>query len=171
MAYFENFPKRAYDPHKNGNSKTIEDILVRVKFKDSIKTDHTIFERYDIKDGETPESIAYREYGNPNLHWVILMLNEITDPFYGWPLSSQHFERYVNDKYLQPEDVHHYEIPQSSGSEMIKIKVSSDVVGASEISNYQYEANLNDEKKQIKLLLPAFLGQIIGEFNEHLSSL
>ena len=54
---------------------------------------------------------------------------------------------------------------------MIKIKVSSDVVGASEISNYQYEANLNDEKKQIKLLLPAFLGQIIGEFNEHLSSL
>ena len=64
-----------------------------------------------------------------------------------------------------PEAIHHYEIGQSSGSDTVMIRVSSTTVGASAISNYQYESDVNDKKKQIKLLQPRFLGQFISEFN------
>ena len=165
MAYFSNFPLIDYDPIGFKNVKTIKDILTRVKVKDSIKNDHAVFEKYDIKDGETPESVANAVYGSPELHWVILMFNNITNPFFEWPLSSRVFEKYIQNKYTNPYEIHHYEIPQSSGSDTIKIKVSSTVVGSTAINNYDYEAGLNDEKKQIKILQSRYLGQFVGEFH------
>ena len=170
MAYFENFPTINYDPIGTKDTKTIKDILTRVRVKGAIKKDHSMFEKYDIKDGETPESVAYAKYGASSLHWIVLMFNDIIDPFYDWPLSTRNFEAYVRDKYVIPEGIHHYEISQSSGSDSIKVKVDSDVVGASAISNYDYEAELNDNKKQIKLLQDAYIGQFITEFNEQLVS-
>jgi len=169
MAYFANFPLIDYDPTGSKNVKTIKDILTRVKVKTSVKNDYAVFERYDVKDGETPEAIAYREYGNPELHWVILLFNDITNPFFDWPLSTRVFEKYIRDKYTDPEAIHHYEISQSSGSDTIKIRVASTVIGASAISNYQYESDSNDKKKQIKLLQSRFLGQFIDEFNKQMA--
>ena len=170
MAYFENFPTIDYDPIGTKDTKTIKDILSRVTVKTAIKKNHALFERYDIRDGETPESVAYTMYGSASLHWVVLMFNDIIDPFYGWPLSTRNFEAYIRDKYTVPEGIHHYEIAQSSGSDSIKVKVESDVVGASAISNYDYEAAINDSKKQIKLLQDAYIGQFISDFNEQLIS-
>ena len=171
MAYFSNFPLIDYDPTGSKNVKTIKDILTRVKVKESVKKDHATFEKYDIKDGESPESIANEVYGDPQLHWVILMFNDIINPFFDWPLSARVFEKYIQSKYTNPEAIHHYEIGQSSGSDTVMIRVSSTTVGASAISNYQYESDVNDKKKKIKLLQPRFLGQFISEFNEQIHPL
>ena len=56
---------------------------------------------YDVKSGETPENIAFKHFGDPELHWVILLTNKITDRYYDWPLSEQQFEDYIKDKYAE----------------------------------------------------------------------
>jgi len=166
MSYFDPFPTIAYDPTGDKNYKTIKDILLRVKMKDAIKSRYAIFEKYDIKDGETPEKVAYENYGDPNLYWIILMTNEILNPFYDWPLSIRDFERYIADKYDSPYDTHHYEIAQSSGTTTKMVTVPSTTPLAEAISYYDYESNLHNDKKQIKLLKAEYVLQIVNEFKK-----
>ena len=77
----------------------------------------------------------------------------------------------MKDKYTQPDGHHHYEVAQSSGLTTKMITVESNVVGAASVSNYQYEATLNDKRKQIKLLKPEFVAQLSAEFNKELAAL
>lgn len=128
-------------------------------------------------DGDTPESIAFKHFGNAELHWVILITNNITDRFYGWPLTVEQFETYVNDKYTNPDGTHHYEITQSSGKTAGEgptdfshlVEVNSTVSGATAVSNREYEQRLQDQKRQIKLLNPAYLSLFIEEFQDLIS--
>ena len=172
--YFSLFPKRTYDISGNGNEKLVTDILRRIKIRESIKDNSSLFDKYDVSNGETPEEIAYKIYGSPEYHWVVLLLNDITDRYYGWPLSDYSFEEYVKNKYTNPGAVHHYEKTQSSGRTTSngpedyshKIEVNSDAVGAQAVSNYEYERRLQEEKRQIKLLDPAYLPAFEEEFNK-----
>lgn len=52
---------------------------------------------YTIKNGETPEIISYNYYGTTDYWWIILLYNNIFDPFYDWPLSETDLEQYVKD--------------------------------------------------------------------------
>ena len=65
-----------------------------------------------------------------------------------------------------PTAVHHYEIPQTSGNTRIKIKVMSTVPGATAVTNLEYEADLNEQKMQIRVLKPEFLNQFVREFTD-----
>ena len=61
------------------------------------------------------EDIAHKHFGSVELHWVILITNNVTDAYYTGTLSFSAFEEYVKDKYDNPEGIHHYEKVQSSG--------------------------------------------------------
>ena len=101
-------------------------------------------------------------------------MNNITDRYYGWPLSDYGFEQFVKDKYSNPGAIHHYEITQLSGRTTSngpedyshKIEVNSDVTGAEAVSNYEYERRLQEEKRQIQLLDPAYLPTFEQEFSK-----
>jgi len=164
MAYFEQFPTTTYDPTGNKTTKTIRDFLRRVKFNKSMRDNHALFSVYDIQDGETPEAIAYREYGDSNLNWIILLFNEIINVQAEWPRSQRELIAYVNDKYDNPNATHHWELPQSSGTETRVIKIKKYVHPAIEITNYEYEEQQQNEKKQIKLPKNEFLQAIKKEF-------
>ena len=165
MSYFEGFPTIDYDVVGLKNYKTIRDILTRIKVRDKLLGAHTAFEKYDIKDGETPEKIANDNYGDPKLHWVVLYFNDIVDPFYEWPLSVRDFDKWVIDKYANPNAVHHYEVAQSSGVTTKMLKVESTVSGATAVTNYEYEESELNKKKQIRLLKKEFVPQVVNEFN------
>ena len=47
-----------------------------------------LFDKYDVKEGEKPEDVAFKWFGDPELHWVILMTNNVTDRYYGWPMNQ-----------------------------------------------------------------------------------
>ena len=47
--------------------------------KDNVKENILGFDYYDVKDGETPEMIAHKYYGDVNLHWIVLIANDIID--------------------------------------------------------------------------------------------
>ncbi len=80
-------------------------------------------------------------------------------------MSINTLQKYVSDKYANPNDIHHYETPQSSGNTTTNIRVEvADVPTATAVTNYEYEQNLNDARKQIKILQPGYLGQFLEDF-------
>lgn len=172
--YFDSFPKILYDSKGDGEVKIVTNLLKRVAVRTKIKTNALILDTYNVKNGETPESIADKLYDDPELHWVVLMINDITDRYHQWPMYEQQFNTYVSEKYDNPDGVHHYEISQSSGDTSVKVEVYNNSAlfsgdtdfysGASIITNRQYEEREQDKKRQIKLLDPAFLDQFVEEY-------
>ena len=167
--FFNKFPKLIYDIKGNNNTKVVTDVLRRVKVRNKISKVANLFDKYDIVDGETPEVTALKMFGSVDYHWVILMTNNITDRYYGWPLSFSEFELFIFDKYTNPDDIHHYELAQTSGPTTSSdyshmIEVNSDEVGASSVSNREYEQRLNDKRRQINILDSGFLKAFVFEF-------
>ena len=176
MSYFSRFPKMVYDVKGNDNYKLLPDILRRVKQRNAIASGQFIFDTYDVVNGEKPEDIAYKWFGDAQLHWVILMTNNVTDRFYQWPMSQPQFDEFLTDKYgAGNEDaIHHYEITKSSGKTSSSgpndyshlVEVNSDTDNASSISNREYEERLQDKYRSIKLLNQRFLSDFLEEFNK-----
>ena len=178
MSYFSKFPLTTYDIKGNDIRKLLPDILRRVKLKSVIKSGGMLFDKYDVKEGEKPEDIAFKWFGDPELHWVILMTNNVTDRYYGWPLNQVQFAEFLTDKYGDNVDaVHHYEITKDSGRTTSNgpsdysylVEVNSDTANAISISNRQYEERDQDKKRQIQLLNKSFLGDFIAEFDKLIS--
>jgi hypothetical protein len=171
--YFNKFGKIQYGFDKE-NFKIVTDVMKRVKVRDKIINELSLYDKYDVKSGDTPESIAFKHFGDVNLHWVILLTNNITDRYYDWPMSEQEFELFIKDKYSNPDGIHHYEITQSSGKQTgngpddytHKLEVNSTTSGAQSVSNREYESRLQDNKRIIKLLNPTVLQSFISEFND-----
>jgi len=162
-----------YDMKNDGNYKLLPDILRRVKQRNAIKSGQFIFDNYDVIDGEKPEDIAYKWFGDAQLHWVILMTNNVTNRYYDWPMNSVQFQAMLEDKYDNPDGIHHYELTQDSGRTSgqgpndysHKVEVNSDTTDASSISNREYEEREQDKKRSIRLLNQKFLPAFIEEFD------
>jgi len=158
----------------DGNYKLLPDILRRVKQRNAIKSGQFIFDNYDVIDGEKPEDIAYKWFGDAQLHWVILMTNNVTNRYYDWPMNSVQFQAMLEDKYDNPDGIHHYEITKSSGRTTGQgpndyshlVEVTSDTDNASSVSNREYEERLQDKYRQIKLLNQTFLSDFLEEFDK-----
>ena len=174
MSYFSKFPKLAYDIKGDKVRKLLPDILRRVKLRSKIKSGGMLFDKYDVKEGEKPEDIAFKWFGDAELHWVILMTNDVTDRYYDWPLNHAQFAEFLTDKYGDNVDaVHHYEIPRDSGRTTGQgpsdyshlVEVNSDTDNATSISNRQFEERDQDKKRQIQLLNKTFLSNFITEFD------
>ena len=100
MAYFTKFPRVLYSVNKEGKDpKYVPDMLTRVKFLDSVISNQNLFFKYEIKGGETPEQIAHRVYGNPEKHWILLLVNQLIDPQFDWALGPFEFEKHIKQKY------------------------------------------------------------------------
>jgi len=173
MSYFKSFPKVAVDFHGDGDLVLLSDITKRVRFTDLAKKNNIVFDYYDVKDGETPEYIANEFYGDPLLHWIVLLANNITDRYEDWPMSVAQFEDYVHSKYSNVNATHHYEFSQTSGDTTKVIEIPNDAantipVGAVTITNYEYEELLQEQKRKIRLVKPEFVGQIKQELKSRL---
>ena len=165
--YFNNFPTIPYDSKGTGEFKDVKNQLRRVGIRAKVKSNIMLYDTYDVKNGETPESIAFKLYDDAELHWVVMLVNNITDRFHDWPLSEAQFLNFVNDKYSNPNAIHHYEIEQESGDTSIKIDIgtsNSDYPLATSITNYEYEQEEQDNKRKIRLLDPSFIDTFVNEF-------
>jgi len=165
--YFANFPIIAYDSVGNGEFKVVTNLLKRVALRSKVKSNTLLFDTYDVKEGETPESIADKLYDDSELHWVILLTNDITDRYHQWPMSSSQFLAFINDKYSDVDATHHYEIAQTSGDTTIKIDVgtvNTDYPAATLITNFEYEEKVQDEVRKIRLLDPIYIEPFVDQY-------
>ena len=171
--YFRNFDKGYYDLKNDVNEKLVTDLMTRVKVREKIIDEASLYDKYEVPSGERPEDTAFKHFGSTQYHWVVLLTNNITDAFYEWPMSEQTFETFIKDKYSNPDGIHHYEVTTSSGKTTgdgpddysHKIEVNSDASGAQSVSNREYEQRLQDRRRSINLLNPAYLTTFIEEFN------
>lgn len=100
MSYFSKLPKLYYSTSLGvKNFRLVPDITAKVKFLDEVFENSSLYYAYAVKDGESPEDIAFKLYGDPLKHWVILLANKINDPLYDWVLESKAFANYIDRKY------------------------------------------------------------------------
>ena len=170
--YFDSFPIINYGS-TDGTIKTATNLLRRVAIRSKVKTNASLFDTYDVKSGETPEIIADKFYDDPQLHWVIMLVNNVTDRYHDWPMNDQQFSTFVNEKYSNPDGIHHYEITQESGDTKQKIEVyDPDLISsatdaytsATAITNREYEESEQDRKRKIRLLDPEVVDTFVDEF-------
>lgn len=115
--YFQNFPLAYYSLYDDlSNVNIVTNITARVKLSDEVKNNLSLFDEYDIKDGDTPEIVADRFYNNPQLHWIVLHANEILDARFDWPQTTDNLKKYCEGKYTNINAVHHYE--DTSGNQV-----------------------------------------------------
>ena len=173
--FFTAFPKINYNlSGVNGNTKVVTDIFRRVKIRSKIADNVTLFDKYDVQEGEKPEDVAYKIYGETDYFWVVTLVNNVVNRYYDWPLDEYVFQQYVKDKYDNADGIHHYEITQSSGRQTGDgpadyshlIECNSTEPGAVSVSNIEHERRLQDKKRQIDILSPNYLPVFESEFRK-----
>ena len=165
----------------------VKNLFKRTKISQTIFDDLTYFTKYQVIADERPDNIAYKIYGDSNLDWMVMLANNITNLQNEWPLEEQSFYRFLINKYGSEagiETVHHYEtqkvidskekvivpkgleVPSNysvtfldSGTRTEQIRTNI----TDEITNRQYEERVQDEKRNIFLIKPRFIGLIIEE--------
>jgi hypothetical protein len=161
--YFKQFPTFTYDFTINGKTEylLVKDISQNVRVRKEILANITLYDEYDIKDGETPEMIAEKVYGSPLYHWVVMLCNQKYNYIDDFPLPTFELQAHVTEKYGAGNEynTHHY------------IDTNGNIVDASQsnitsVSNYDYELRLNESKRRIKLISPQLLNIVIKNFKD-----
>jgi hypothetical protein len=202
--YFQTFPKTFYtSTTENTEGDVVTNILTRFSFERELKENSATYYKYDIKDGDTPEGLAYKLYDSPNRHWIILGFNDILDPQYDWPLDERTFYRFVESKYVanantgqsgltwsQANVYAYYRVEKRTitlTQKSVEDKILVDAAAYANISlgtttitlkggetmtvvttketktYYDYEQELNDAKRTIKILKPEFVNRVETE--------
>jgi hypothetical protein len=176
--YFANFPSIVYDATGNFDFKVVTNLLRRVALRQKIRDNVLVFDTYDVGNGETPEMLADKLYGESELHWIILLLNNVTDRYHQWPKSYTQWLSFLEDKYPTVsgastqliDQVHHFEIAQTSGNTTTTINIgTTDTTpdfSATSVTNYEYEEKIQDDLGQIRLLDPSYIPVFIEEFEK-----
>jgi hypothetical protein len=156
--YFKNFP---HDMLKIGNEyKYVTDIFRRVYTK-TPSLNYSELETVTVPDGYTIEQASDKYYGSPEYHWVIAIVNNYVDIREEWPRANADLVKYCELKYGGLEGLyqtHHYVNDEG-------VIVSEDYTGnKTEITNMDYEAQINDAKREIQILLPKYLTDFVSRF-------
>ena len=184
MAYFRELPNINYvsllkDKSKNNERLIVKNIFKRAKLRSDVDQAITAFEYYDISENMRPDVVAQNIYGDPELDWIILVTNNITNIRDQWPLSNNDLHNYMVEKYgvTGLTNVHHYETTEMKDDEGRKLldaglQVDSNFtfkVGdktytpVQQITNQQYEVDKNEEKRRIKILKSEFVSMFISD--------
>jgi hypothetical protein len=97
QAYLNKFPKLFYT--KDNKTTVVTNLLIRIATIKGNIDPAAIYYQYDIQEGDTPEIIAHKYYGDSGYHWVVMLFNDIYDPFYDWPMTYQQFTEFIISKY------------------------------------------------------------------------
>jgi hypothetical protein len=203
MKYFENIPKDFYQLYDPISVEVVTNITHRFKFDELVKSNATSYYEYIVSDGDTPEILANKIYDSPQRHWIILLINDITDPISQWPLNERSLNLHIQSKYevqangspvlswarsnvkshrkietrknlssneittdIIEVDSNTYanvitstnQLTLNSGN-VIEIKVQKE-----QQSFFDYEVELNETKRKIKVLRPEFVSFVEKEF-------
>ena len=161
---------------------TVKNLFKRGKLKEDVASDATLFTKYQIQGDDRPDNVAYDFYGDQNLDWLVMISNNVINLQSEWPLLQEEFNRYLLEKYETYEklnEVHHYESKEVKNSLDVMIvpeglEVESnysityyDYLTESEVTqnnivtpvtNLEYEEKIDNEKRNIFLLKPKYVG-------------
>lgn len=168
MTYTTRFGTVTYD--SPFGQVEMPDLTKFAAIPDYIKNDPTYYLKYVIKDGERLDQISRRIYDREDRLWVIMLMNDMYNLSERWPLSDQELQMSIAERYPfnSPSDTHHYEdtfeniVDPISGAIYsgmdVELYISTNHLTA--VSIIDYETRLNDRKRDIKILDPAYLDRL-----------
>ena len=189
MSYFREIPNLEYQSFLSTRKSSDEYLLVknifrRVKLRDDLQNVFTIFNKYQIKDGARPDTVAEEIYGSSQYDWVVLVGANIINVRNEWPLSDRDIYRYSEELYGNDLNaIHHYETTEVKDSNGRLILPKGKVVDSNftipkpdlptqtinpvaGISNYEYEVIKNNQKRSIYILKSSYLQQAINDIKK-----
>lgn len=194
MAYFRQIPDFNYvsrTPNAQiGDYTRVKNLFRRVKIREDIFQDTAFFEKYQIKGDDRPDIVADEIYGDPQLDWLVLIANNVINVQTEWPMPQVTFDDYLLDKYSSYENlnsVHHYETAEVKNSQGVTLvpaglqvdagysytyyeEFSSSFISTGDITvpvtNYEYEERIEDAKRNIFILKPAYLPVVLDDIED-----
>ncbi len=189
MSYFRQLPNIEYQNFLTSSTGSqdyllLKNIFLRGKLRDDLQSNFTVFQKYNIRGDERPDQIAYNVYGASEYDWVVLVTANIINYQNDYPITVQQLYDYVIDKYgTAANNINHYvstEVRDSSGRLIYPAGVVvapnftiqnpdnpfqtiSPIVG---ITNFEYETNKNDKKREIFILRPSYLNQFLNDMRD-----
>jgi len=189
--YFSYLPNLKYSSllKTAGDNTTmveVKNLFRRAKLREDFTSVATLFEKYKVEGGDRPDQVAEKFYGDENLDWVVLTSNNITDIRSQWPLAEHDLNNVLNDKYTPQElvSIHHYEtlewrdynnnLIMPAGKVVdedftIRYTIGGDIKEVApfrSVSVFENELQLNDEKRNIQLIRPDLIPQVISDLKE-----
>jgi hypothetical protein len=198
MQYFDTLPK-IIQTDSNRTSIILTNLMARVSIVPEFLKNPVIYYDYDIQEGDTPETIAYKYYGDSYRYWIVLFTNQIVDPQWDWPIESTSFNKYIEDKYqtFNPySTIKYYEKivtkydSSTQTTSVEKIVIDEDTyntltdstntyvtatnsvtitITKRAVTYYDYEVDLNDAKRTIKILNSIYVDEVEKQFKSLLS--
>lgn len=96
---FKNFPTTVYDNDGSGSYKQVTDIFRRVSLRSDLKTYIQTYDLQNIDGTQKPERLANLAHGDPNRNWIVMMMNDVENPYSDWFMSEEEFYNYMKKKY------------------------------------------------------------------------
>ena len=184
MGYFRELPNLQYQsPYSSRLSSssyiTAKNLFRRMKLRDDLQNVFTIFNKYIIKDGDRPDTVAENEYGKSTFDWVLLISAGIINVRDEWPLSSKDLYDFSFNKYgLSLNDVHHFETTEvlpkgkivSENFTIPKPDTTQETLNPVKgVTNYEYEVTENEKKRTIFILRPEYLQQFLNDIRNEMT--
>ena len=191
--YFRNLPDFLYvnrndTQRETENYSVVKNFFKRAKLRGDIFENLTFFEKFIVQGDDRPDNVAHEVYGDAFLDWVVLLSNNIVNVQSEWPLSQADFFTYLNEKYdnetVLYSGIHHYEANEvkTSNNDIIIASGTRVSVGQSvsyfddglenqvvvtdialPVTNYTFEENENNKKREIFLLKPIYLSIVFDD--------
>ena len=190
--FFNIVPDIEYDekpisyPFSESDFVVAKNFFRRYKINDDIFQYAVFFKKYTIKDGERPETLAEKFYGNQFYDWVILLTNNMVNAQYDWPRTNYEIYRIVEEEFDDPySEISHYKIKETIGHYQaglhvdktfydsthklniggsVQIKNGNEI--ASPITVAEYYQEENEKKREIYLLKSRFLEPFVKDFKK-----
>ena len=175
-----NFSSKPLDP----DFLVVKNIWRRAQVLTEYKAQVTLFTEITIGDGERPEDLATRYYGNPFYNWTILVVNDITDYYAQWPKSISQLQEFINTKYTNGQATKHYVTTEVKDANNNTIVPAGKVVPSNfqvsyydgtttvtatptvSVTNGQYETELNSRKQAIQIVKPNLIEDFVATYGE-----
>jgi hypothetical protein len=198
MQYFSTLPKVIYQT--NGTAQIFTNLLARASMLPEFVKNSANYYEYYVQEGDTPEIIANKYYGDSYRYWIVLFSNQITDPQWDWPMSVTLFEEFMRKKYVgvNPQNImHHYEktitrlnvdtqiksvetivLDENLYDELLERTYTvntpwgkvTTTVEKQAVTLYDYEYKVNESKKTISLLNSIYVDEIETELKKLMAS-
>tara|TARA_B100000424_G_scaffold61089_1_gene44361 strand:- start:189 stop:821 length:633 start_codon:yes stop_codon:yes gene_type:complete len=190
--FFDIVPNIEYDekpisyPFSESDFVVAKNFFRRYKINDDVFQYAVFFKKYTIKDGERPETLAEKIYGNQFYDWVILLTNNMVNAQYDWPRTNYEIYKMVEEEFDDPySEISHYEIKETIGHYQaglhvdktfydnthklniggsVQIKNGNEI--ASPITVAEYYQEENEKKREIYLLKSRFLESFVKDFKK-----
>ena len=196
MGYFNYIPDFNYvdrNPNaKLGDQVKVKNLFRRIKLREDIFQDTTVFEKYQIRGDDRPDNVANQFYGRPDYDWIVLVSNNIVNIQTEWPMPQNTFDSFILNKYGTYQNanaVRHYETREVKNTQGVTIVPAGQIVDKGysytyyeefqqafvdtgditvEVTNYDYETRIEEAKRNIFLLKRRYLPVILDDIEKEM---